>query len=73
MEPAIAPDIVTVTVSYGDSALVPIYDADDYRRRFPDGRIGADPTLATVEIGRKLYEGAVEEIGGMYEAFLAED
>ena len=51
----------------------PIYDAEDYRRRFTDGRIGSDPTLATPEIGRRLFEGAVEELGEIYEAFLAED
>ena len=51
----------------------PIYDADDYRRRFPDGRIGSDPTLATAEIGQALYDAAVEEISGKYQAFLADD
>jgi len=51
----------------------PIYDADDYRRRFPDGRIGSDPTLATVEIGQALYDVAVGEISGKYEEFLGED
>ncbi len=50
----------------------PIYDADDYRRRFPDGRIGSDPSLATVEIGRRLYETAVEELVSKYQAFLGE-
>ncbi|MDJ0607502.1 MAG: creatininase family protein [Kiloniellales bacterium] len=52
--------------------LGPIYDADDYRRRFPDGRIGSDPKLATPEIGALLYEAAVEEISGAYRDFLAE-
>jgi creatinine amidohydrolase len=51
----------------------PIYDADDYRRRFPDGRIGSDPSLATVEIGELLYTAAVEEIAPIYEGFLTED
>ena len=48
----------------------PILDADDYRRRFPDGRIGADSSLATVEDGKKLYEAAVTDIARDYEEFL---
>jgi creatinine amidohydrolase len=51
----------------------PIYDAGDYRRRFADGRIGSDPTLATAEIGRRLYEAAVGEVSIAYESFLTED
>jgi creatinine amidohydrolase/Fe(II)-dependent formamide hydrolase-like protein len=36
----------------------PIRDAADYRRRFPDGRIGSDPLLATVELGGRIVEAA---------------
>lgn len=36
-------------------------DAADYRRRFPDGRIGSDPSLASVEAGARLYEAGVED------------
>ena len=50
----------------------PIYDADDYRRRFPDGRIGSDPSLATPEIGERLYNAAVKDLGETYQAFLNE-
>jgi creatinine amidohydrolase len=32
----------------------PIRDALDYRGRFPDGRIGSDPLLATPEKGARL-------------------
>jgi creatinine amidohydrolase len=46
------------------------YDAADYRRRFPDGRIGSNPSLASVEAGRRLYETAVTEIATEYERFL---
>lgn len=49
----------------------PILDAADYRRRFPDGRIGSDPSLATVEAGQKLYEAAVDDLCGMYKTFLS--
>ncbi|NBD96163.1 MAG: creatininase family protein, partial [Gammaproteobacteria bacterium] len=38
-----------------------IRDAQDYRATFPDGRIGSDPSLASVEHGRRLYEAAVED------------
>ena len=31
----------------------PILDAEDYRRRFPDGRIGSDPSQANIEAGEK--------------------
>lgn len=58
MEPKIAPS----------GAIV---DADDYRRRFPDGRIGSDSSLASVEHGRRLYEAAVNDVIGDYLEFTA--
>ncbi len=36
-----------------------IRDAEDYRKRFPDGRIGSNPALATVEAGEQLFHAAV--------------
>ncbi len=59
-------------LSPGTAPKGPIYDADDYRRRFPDGRIGSDPSLATAEVGKLLYEAAVEEMSAQYREFLAE-
>jgi creatinine amidohydrolase len=48
----------------------PIRDAEDFRRRFPDGRIGSDPSLATVEAGEKLCAAAVEDVREDYMRFL---
>ena len=50
-----------------------IYDASDYRSRFPDGRIGSDPSLATPEIGEKIFEAAVEELGKSFTRFCRDD
>ena len=47
-------------------------DAADYRRNFPDGRIGSNPALATPEAGRRLYELAVAALAKDYTSW-AED
>lgn len=47
-----------------------INDAFDYRRQFPDGRIGSDPSLATPDAGRQLYEAAVADLAEDYRAFV---
>jgi len=45
----------------------------DYRRRFPDGRIGSNPGLATPEKGRRFYEAAVPELAKTYAGFIGEN
>ena len=57
MSPAIAPN--------GN-----IRDADDYRAQFPDGRIGSNPALATVEAGERLFKACVAEVIEDYERFV---
>ncbi|MEM9529445.1 MAG: creatininase family protein [Pseudomonadota bacterium] len=47
----------------------PIYDAADYRRRFPDGRIGSNPSLATPEAGKKLFDLALRGLAADYTRF----
>ena len=42
----------------------------DYRRRFPDGRIGSDPMLASVAAGARLFEAAVEDVVAAYRSFV---
>lgn len=49
----------------------PIYSAADFRRHYPDGRMGSDPTLATPEHGKQFYELAVQELSQTYLEFLS--
>ncbi len=49
------------------------YGPEDFRRKFPDGRIGSDPSLARPEHGERLVAVAAEAIAETYAKFLAED
>ncbi|HZB89874.1 MAG TPA: creatininase family protein [Stellaceae bacterium] len=46
-------------------------DAEDYRRLFPDGRIGSDPTLASPEHGKRFLDAAIHDIAEDYRRFVA--
>jgi creatinine amidohydrolase len=37
-------------------------DAQNYRERFPDGRIGSDPTQATIEAGQEIIAAAAKAL-----------
>jgi creatinine amidohydrolase len=58
MDPPIAPN--------GDFA-----DAEDYRRTFPDGRIGSNPGLATAEAGARFLSVSAEFLAKDYNDWLA--
>ncbi|MBF0276881.1 MAG: creatininase family protein [SAR324 cluster bacterium] len=49
-----------------------IRDALDYRKQFPDGRIGSDPSLASIEDGEKICAAAAVDVYEAYQAFLKE-
>lgn len=49
----------------------PPYDAADFRRRYPDGRVGADQHRADPALGRELLEGATAALLAEHEALLA--
>jgi creatinine amidohydrolase/Fe(II)-dependent formamide hydrolase-like protein len=51
----------------------PVRDAADYRGRFPDGRIGSNPALATPEDGEKIVELCAEALVKDFEAFVQEE
>lgn len=48
-----------------------IYGAADFRRRYPDGRMGSNPALATPEHGKQFYDLAVKELSNTYLEFLS--
>lgn len=56
--------------------LLPIHrgfgDAADFRRLYPDGRIGSDPSLAMPDHGRQFLETSVAELTEELRRFLAE-
>ena len=47
-------------------------DAADYRRRFPDGRIGSNPALAREEHGARIHELVVTDVVEHYRRFVAD-
>ncbi|MBD2299077.1 creatininase family protein [Nostoc sp. FACHB-87] len=50
-----------------------IYSAADFRNRYPDGRMGSNPALATPEHGKQFYDLAVKELSNGYLEFLNAD
>ncbi len=46
------------------------FDSADYRARYPDGRIGSDPSLSSPEHGKRFYDAAVLDMIDGYKAFL---
>jgi creatinine amidohydrolase len=66
------PDVVKrADVSPKIAPVGPIFDADDFRRRYPDGRIGSDPTQANPEAGERLVKQAVRSLISEFRAFAA--
>ncbi|MBD2435440.1 creatininase family protein [Nostoc sp. FACHB-110] len=50
-----------------------IYSATDFRKRYPDGRMGSNPALATPEHGKQFYDLAVKELSNGYLEFVNSD
>ena len=50
----------------------PIYNAADFRRRYPDGRMGSDPSLACVEHGERILNAAAGDVIKSFQRFIKE-
>jgi creatinine amidohydrolase len=50
-----------------------IYSATNFRERYPDGRMGSNPGLATPEHGKQFYDLAVKELSNSYLEFVNVD
>lgn len=50
-----------------------IHDAGDFRARFPDGRIGSNPALASLEAGERLLAASVQDVLADYQAFIGDE
>jgi len=59
-----------VTMTPSIAPMGEIYDAASFRRSFPDGRIGSNPALATIEDGERFYQLAVHSLLNDYQTFL---
>jgi len=47
------------------------FDAADFRNKFPDGRIGSSPQLASVEAGKRFCKLAAQTLSADYQNFLS--
>lgn len=65
--------VKTATLDPPVAPVGPVYDATDFRRRFPDGRIGSNPGLSRVEHGARFREVAVAALGEDFQRFVQED
>ncbi len=67
----IYPDSIKLAPLSGEVASgYKIYGAADFRQRYPDGRMGSNPALATPEHGKQFYELAVNDLSNAYLEFV---
>ncbi len=50
-----------------------IFGPADFRRRYPEGRLGSHPNLASVEAGQRIAEAVAADLADAYRAFQEEE
>lgn len=65
------PNAVKTMTASGTAPHGNIYDAAGFRQQFADGRIGSDPSLASIEAGQQLLHAATADIKQDYLSFIA--
>lgn len=58
-----------------DASVAPttrLFGPKDFRQRYPDGRMGSHPQLASVESGQRIIEAVAEDLAACYTEFVGE-
>ena len=50
-----------------------VFGPADFRRRYPEGRMGSHPELASVEAGERIIEAVAADLAKEYRVFLTEE
>jgi creatinine amidohydrolase len=50
-----------------------VFGPADFRRRYPEGRMGSHPELASVEAGQRIIEAVAADLANEYREFLTDD
>jgi creatinine amidohydrolase len=50
-----------------------VFGPADFRHRYPEGRMGSHPELASVEAGKRIVEAVATDLAEEYQGFLTED
>ncbi len=50
-----------------------VFGAADFRRRYPEGRMGSHPALASVDAGQRIIEAVAADLAEQYREFVTEE
>jgi creatinine amidohydrolase len=50
-----------------------VFGPADFRRRYPEGRMGSHPELASVEAGRRIIDAVAADLAEEYRRFVSEE